>query len=193
MKALVWNQKILLCAGSLAQCTYPLHLSLSPPIPLRSLATYPSPFSRPLPRSSFRSSLLILLSSVLTSPPLPSPSPLPSLSSSHPLSPLTLLSPLSPFSPSLTLLSPLSPSSPSLFSIRFDPGHYICLCHERKAIIVAFRGTFHVRDALTDLVASNTPFMVSGEEGERGEGGERGRESGREWDGGEEGDGGKRG
>lgn len=44
-------------------------------------------------------------------------------------------------------------------STNFDPGHYISLDHAGKKIVVAFRGTFHARDTLTDLVATTAPFM----------------------------------
>eukprot|EP01105_Mastigella_eilhardi_P027878 TRINITY_DN8842_c0_g1_i3.p1 TRINITY_DN8842_c0_g1~~TRINITY_DN8842_c0_g1_i3.p1 ORF type:complete len:245 (+),score=48.63 TRINITY_DN8842_c0_g1_i3:158-892(+) len=40
----------------------------------------------------------------------------------------------------------------------FNPGHYIAVDDKRKAIVVAIRGTFHTRDALTDLVAMARPL-----------------------------------
>jgi hypothetical protein len=39
-------------------------------------------------------------------------------------------------------------------------GHYVVLDHSTKAIVVAIRGTFHVKDCLTDLIASYEPFLV---------------------------------
>eukprot|EP01113_Clastostelium_recurvatum_P011914 TRINITY_DN1611_c0_g1_i3.p1 TRINITY_DN1611_c0_g1~~TRINITY_DN1611_c0_g1_i3.p1 ORF type:complete len:545 (+),score=130.67 TRINITY_DN1611_c0_g1_i3:80-1714(+) len=44
-------------------------------------------------------------------------------------------------------------------SSNFDPGHYVCVDHTTKSIVVSIRGTFHARDTLTDLVATTTPFM----------------------------------
>ncbi len=38
-------------------------------------------------------------------------------------------------------------------------GHYVVLDHASKSIVVAFRGTFHIKDALTDLVATYEPFL----------------------------------
>lgn len=43
----------------------------------------------------------------------------------------------------------------------FDNGHFICLDHNSKSIVVSFRGTFHIRDALVDLAGRNEPFMVN--------------------------------
>lgn len=43
----------------------------------------------------------------------------------------------------------------------FSPGHYMVVNHERKSIVLTFRGTFDVRDAFTDLVAHYVPFKVS--------------------------------
>lgn len=40
----------------------------------------------------------------------------------------------------------------------FNPGHYMAYDHSRKNVVIAIRGTFHLRDALTDLVASYEPF-----------------------------------
>jgi hypothetical protein len=40
-----------------------------------------------------------------------------------------------------------------LQDVVFDPGHFIALDHKSKAIVIAFRGTFHIRDCLTDLNA----------------------------------------
>lgn len=40
----------------------------------------------------------------------------------------------------------------------FNPGHYMAYDHSRQSIVIAIRGTFHLRDALTDLVASYEPF-----------------------------------
>ncbi|ELR14039.1 lipase [Acanthamoeba castellanii str. Neff] len=40
----------------------------------------------------------------------------------------------------------------------FNPGHYMAYDHSRKTVVIAIRGTFHLRDALTDLVASYEPF-----------------------------------
>lgn len=44
-------------------------------------------------------------------------------------------------------------------STPFDPGHYVVLDHNTKSIVFAVRGTFHLRDCLTDLVAHHTPFL----------------------------------
>jgi sn1-specific diacylglycerol lipase len=44
-------------------------------------------------------------------------------------------------------------------SEHFHPGHYLALNHKRKALVLAIRGTFHTRDAMTDLVANYEPFM----------------------------------
>ena len=45
-------------------------------------------------------------------------------------------------------------------STDFEPGHYIAIDRCSESIIVAFRGTFHIKDALSDLVATSVPFMV---------------------------------
>lgn len=42
----------------------------------------------------------------------------------------------------------------------FDTGHYVALAHEKKAIVVGIRGTFHARDALTDLCAEYEEFLT---------------------------------
>eukprot|EP01133_Synstelium_polycarpum_P017259 gene17259-20568_t len=44
-------------------------------------------------------------------------------------------------------------------STNFDPGHYIAIDHSTKSIVLSIRGTFHARDLLSDLVATNTPFL----------------------------------
>jgi len=44
-------------------------------------------------------------------------------------------------------------------STAFDPGHYMTYDHSRGSIVISLRGTFHIKDCLTDLVASNEPFM----------------------------------
>jgi len=44
-------------------------------------------------------------------------------------------------------------------SEHFHPGHYVVLDHATNAIVVAIRGTFHIKDCLTDLIASYEPFM----------------------------------
>lgn len=43
-------------------------------------------------------------------------------------------------------------------STDFNPGHYMAYDHSRKNVVIAIRGTFHIKDALTDLVASYEPF-----------------------------------
>eukprot|EP01116_Phalansterium_solitarium_P023740 TRINITY_DN8471_c0_g1_i1.p1 TRINITY_DN8471_c0_g1~~TRINITY_DN8471_c0_g1_i1.p1 ORF type:complete len:550 (+),score=46.18 TRINITY_DN8471_c0_g1_i1:118-1767(+) len=40
----------------------------------------------------------------------------------------------------------------------FQPGHYMLLDHTSRNVVVAVRGTFHVRDALADLVGIYEPF-----------------------------------
>jgi hypothetical protein len=40
----------------------------------------------------------------------------------------------------------------------FSPGHFAVVDHAKKAVVLAIRGTFHLRDALTDLVGSYEPF-----------------------------------
>jgi sn1-specific diacylglycerol lipase len=40
----------------------------------------------------------------------------------------------------------------------FNPGHFMAYDHSRRTIVISIRGTFHIRDALTDLVASYEPF-----------------------------------
>jgi len=40
----------------------------------------------------------------------------------------------------------------------FSPGHYIAVDHSTESLVVAIRGTFHIRDVLTDLVAAYIPF-----------------------------------
>eukprot|EP01119_Soliformovum_irregulare_P019635 TRINITY_DN6267_c0_g1_i2.p1 TRINITY_DN6267_c0_g1~~TRINITY_DN6267_c0_g1_i2.p1 ORF type:complete len:451 (+),score=131.58 TRINITY_DN6267_c0_g1_i2:692-2044(+) len=40
----------------------------------------------------------------------------------------------------------------------FSPGHYIAVDHSTKSVVLAIRGTFHIKDALTDLVAKYEPF-----------------------------------
>eukprot|EP01112_Ceratiomyxa_fruticulosa_P023934 TRINITY_DN940_c0_g1_i1.p1 TRINITY_DN940_c0_g1~~TRINITY_DN940_c0_g1_i1.p1 ORF type:complete len:538 (-),score=105.77 TRINITY_DN940_c0_g1_i1:125-1738(-) len=44
-------------------------------------------------------------------------------------------------------------------SSHFHPGHFIALDHQRCAVVLAIRGTFSALDAITDLVATPTPFM----------------------------------
>jgi len=44
-------------------------------------------------------------------------------------------------------------------STNFRPGHYVALDHEKQAIVIAIRGTFHARDCLVDLVAVNQPYL----------------------------------
>ncbi|GAM22545.1 hypothetical protein SAMD00019534_057200 [Acytostelium subglobosum LB1] len=44
-------------------------------------------------------------------------------------------------------------------STNFDPGHFVAIDHKTKSIILSIRGTFHARDILTDLVATNTKFL----------------------------------
>ncbi len=41
----------------------------------------------------------------------------------------------------------------------FFTGHFMVFDHSRKSVVIAIRGTFHIRDALTDLVACYEPFM----------------------------------
>eukprot|EP00012_Vannella_robusta_P001346 CAMPEP_0206184206 /NCGR_PEP_ID=MMETSP0166-20121206/1085_1 /ASSEMBLY_ACC=CAM_ASM_000260 /TAXON_ID=95228 /ORGANISM="Vannella robusta, Strain DIVA3 518/3/11/1/6" /LENGTH=220 /DNA_ID=CAMNT_0053599187 /DNA_START=119 /DNA_END=778 /DNA_ORIENTATION=+ len=41
----------------------------------------------------------------------------------------------------------------------YHPAHYIALDHSTKSIIIAIRGSFHVKDALVDLVAAASPFQ----------------------------------
>jgi len=41
----------------------------------------------------------------------------------------------------------------------FSNGHYIALDHRTKSIVVALRGTFHVRDAIVDVCGRNEPFL----------------------------------
>jgi Lipase (class 3) len=41
----------------------------------------------------------------------------------------------------------------------FDTGHFVALVHSKKVVVVAIRGTFHARDALTDLCAEYSPFL----------------------------------
>jgi len=44
-------------------------------------------------------------------------------------------------------------------SSMYDGGHFVAIAHAREKIVVAFRGTYHIRDALLDLVATNTQFL----------------------------------
>ncbi|EFA75426.1 hypothetical protein PPL_11506 [Heterostelium album PN500] len=44
-------------------------------------------------------------------------------------------------------------------STNFDPAHFISVDHSTESIVMSIRGTFHARDVLTDLVATNTPFL----------------------------------
>lgn len=41
----------------------------------------------------------------------------------------------------------------------YQPAHFIAIDHATRAIVLSIRGTFHVKDALTDLVASASPFL----------------------------------
>eukprot|EP01116_Phalansterium_solitarium_P011329 TRINITY_DN26975_c0_g1_i1.p1 TRINITY_DN26975_c0_g1~~TRINITY_DN26975_c0_g1_i1.p1 ORF type:complete len:617 (+),score=202.54 TRINITY_DN26975_c0_g1_i1:25-1851(+) len=41
----------------------------------------------------------------------------------------------------------------------FDPGHYVAVDHSTESIVVALRGTFHMRDLLIDLCGANEPLM----------------------------------
>ncbi|KAH3760455.1 G-protein-coupled receptor family 3 protein 5 [Pelomyxa schiedti] len=43
-------------------------------------------------------------------------------------------------------------------STLFNPGHYLAVDVARRTIVVAFRGTFHVKDAITDLNATPMEF-----------------------------------
>ena len=40
----------------------------------------------------------------------------------------------------------------------YRPGYFIAIDHSTKTIVIAVRGTFHVRDALTDLIAHYEKF-----------------------------------
>eukprot|EP01090_Pellita_catalonica_P017196 TRINITY_DN5131_c0_g1_i1.p1 TRINITY_DN5131_c0_g1~~TRINITY_DN5131_c0_g1_i1.p1 ORF type:complete len:512 (+),score=111.68 TRINITY_DN5131_c0_g1_i1:29-1537(+) len=42
----------------------------------------------------------------------------------------------------------------------FDPGHVVAYAHRRKTIVVTIRGTFHLRDALVDMVGRYEPFLT---------------------------------
>jgi len=44
-------------------------------------------------------------------------------------------------------------------SSHFHPGHFVALDHERRAVVLAIRGTFSALDAITDLVATPAPFL----------------------------------
>lgn len=39
-------------------------------------------------------------------------------------------------------------------------GHYVALDHSTQSVVVAIRGTFHIRDVFTDLVAGYENFRV---------------------------------
>ena len=41
----------------------------------------------------------------------------------------------------------------------YHPAHYIAIDHSTLSIVIAIRGSFHVKDALVDLVAAATPFQ----------------------------------
>jgi len=41
----------------------------------------------------------------------------------------------------------------------FCPGHFIAVDHAHKSVVLSIRGTFHAKDALTDLLAKYDPFM----------------------------------
>ena len=43
----------------------------------------------------------------------------------------------------------------------FDPGHYIAIDRNSYSIIIAIRGTSHMRDVITDLTGRNEPFQVT--------------------------------
>lgn len=45
-------------------------------------------------------------------------------------------------------------------SADFHPAHYIAVDHCTEAVVLAIRGTFHIKDALTDLIAISVPFQV---------------------------------
>lgn len=40
-------------------------------------------------------------------------------------------------------------------------GYFLAVDHSTNSIVLSIRGTFHMRDALTDMVASYVPFKVS--------------------------------
>eukprot|EP01125_Pyxidicula_operculata_P020779 TRINITY_DN777_c0_g1_i1.p1 TRINITY_DN777_c0_g1~~TRINITY_DN777_c0_g1_i1.p1 ORF type:complete len:411 (+),score=75.28 TRINITY_DN777_c0_g1_i1:371-1603(+) len=50
----------------------------------------------------------------------------------------------------------------------YCPGYYIILDHRLKSIVLAIRGTFHIDDVLTDLIASYVDF-VDDDKGVKGE------------------------
>lgn len=41
----------------------------------------------------------------------------------------------------------------------YHPAHYIALDHSTNSIVIAIRGSFHVKDALVDLIAAASPFQ----------------------------------
>jgi hypothetical protein len=41
----------------------------------------------------------------------------------------------------------------------FHPAHYLAVDHRSESIVLAIRGTFHIKDALTDLVALPVDFQ----------------------------------
>ena len=41
----------------------------------------------------------------------------------------------------------------------YNPAHYMCIDHSTQSIIIAIRGSFHIKDALIDLIACATPFQ----------------------------------
>lgn len=45
-------------------------------------------------------------------------------------------------------------------SSNFNPGHYVAIDVPNQTIVVAFRGTFHTKDAVSDLVVKPVPFTV---------------------------------
>ena len=44
----------------------------------------------------------------------------------------------------------------------FHPAHFIAVDHRSESVVFAIRGTFHLKDALTDLIARSVTFQ-SGE------------------------------
>jgi hypothetical protein len=44
-------------------------------------------------------------------------------------------------------------------SALYDPGHFVALDHAEESIVVSIRGSFSVRDCLTDFVANAVPFQ----------------------------------
>jgi pimeloyl-ACP methyl ester carboxylesterase len=47
----------------------------------------------------------------------------------------------------------------------FSPGHYVAYDRELRSVVVSIRGTWGVKDSVTDLVAFGMPFAFAGVEG----------------------------